>query len=168
MQRMELVKLIRLAINEEIHAISELAKVVRADMWNNGLKQWTDNYPAYENFYQDYTNKGLYVLVEDELIIGSASIFVENEVAYQEVVWEKDKSLVVHRIMVDPARQGKGYGKQLIEFALSMAQQGGFDSVKIDTHPDNLKMQKLLKSMNFNYRGYLFSINRLAFEKVVE
>jgi ribosomal protein S18 acetylase RimI-like enzyme len=165
---MELVKLIRLAIIEEIRAISELAKVVRSDMWINGLEQWTGNYPAYENFYQDYVNKGLYVLVEEGLIIGSVSIFVENEVAYHEVVWEKDKSLVVHRVIVDPARQGKGYGKQLLEFALSMAQQGGFDSVKIDTHPDNLKMQKLLKSMNFNYRGYLSSINRLAFEKVVE
>lgn len=163
-----MVKLIRLAINEEIQAISELAKIVRTDMWNNGLEQWTGNYPAYENFYQDYTNKGLYVLVKDGLIIGSVSIFVENEVAYHEVVWEKDKSLVVHRIIVDPAKQGQGYGKQLIEFALAMAKQGGFGSVKIDTHPDNLKMQKLLKSMNFSYRGYLSSINRLAFEKVVE
>jgi ribosomal protein S18 acetylase RimI-like enzyme len=165
---MELVKLIRLAINDEIQAISELAKVVKADMWNNGLEQWTGNYPAYENFYQDYANKGLYVLVKDGLIIGSVSIFVENEAAYHEVVWERDKSLVVHRIIVDPARQGQGYGKQLIEFALSMAKQDGFGSVKIDTHPDNLKMQKLLKSMNFSYRGYLSSINRLAFEKVVE
>ena len=163
-----MVKLIRLAINDEIQAISELAKVVRADMWNNGLEQWTGNYPAYENFYQDYANIGLYVLVKDGLIIGSVSIFVENEVAYHEVVWEKDKSLVVHRIIVDPAKQGQGYGKQLIEFALAMAKQGGFGSVKIDTHPDNLKMQKLLKSMNFSYRGYLSSINRLAFEKVVE
>lgn len=163
-----MVKLIRLAINEEIQAISELAKIVRTDMWNKGLEQWTGNYPAYENFYQDYTNKGLYVLVKDGLIIGSVSIFVENEVAYHEVVWEKDKSLVLHRIIVDPAKQGQGYGKRLIEFALSMAKQGGFGSVKIDTHPDNLKMQKLLKSMNFSYRGYLSSINRLAFEKVVE
>ncbi len=163
-----MVKLIRLAIIEEIQAISELAKAVRSDMWNNGLKQWTGNYPAYENFYQDYANKGLYVLVEEGVIIGSVSIFVENEIAYHEVAWEKDKSLVVHRIIVDPARQGKGYGKQLIEFALTMALQDGFDSVKIDTHPDNLKMQRLLKSMNFNYRGYLSSINRLAFEKVVE
>ncbi len=163
-----MVKLIRLAINDEIQAISELAKVVRADMWNNGLEQWTGNYPAYENFYQDYANKGLHVLVKDGLIIGSVSIFVENETAYHEVVWEKDKSLVVHRIIVDPARQGQGYGKQLLEFALSMAKQDGFGSVKIDTHPDNLKMQKLLKSMNFSYRGYLSSINRLAFEKVVE
>lgn len=163
-----MVKLIRLAINEEIQAISELAKIVRTDMWNNGLEQWTGNYPAYENFYKDYLEKGLYVLLKDDQIIGSVSIFVENEPAYLEVSWEKERALVVHRIIVDPLEQGKGFGKELIEYAISMAKKDGFESVKIDTHPDNLKMQKLLKSMNFSYRGYLSSINRLAFEKVVE
>ncbi len=164
---MELRKLIKLAVKDDLGKIADLAKVVREDMILNGLNQWLGNYPGYDNFYQDLTSNGLFVYWQENVVIGSVTILVENEVAYKEVLWETKKALVVHRILVDPKLQGHGYGKELLNYAIKMAIDQGFEAIKIDTHPDNLKMQKMLKSLGFLYRGYLASINRLAFELVL-
>jgi RimJ/RimL family protein N-acetyltransferase len=40
-------------------------------------------------------------------------------------------------------------------------------SLKVDTHPDNHKMQSLILKMGFQYKGYIESINRLAYEVIV-
>lgn len=167
MQRMELSKLIRPAESNDLGKIAELAKIVREDMIKHGLNQWVGNYPAYDNFYQDFSANGLFVYLLDDTIIGSVTIFVENEVAYKEVIWETKKALVVHRILVDPKLQGHGYGKDLLNYAINLGIELGFEAIKIDTHPDNIKMQKMLKSLGFQYRGYLASINRLAYELVL-
>ena len=167
MQRTELKKLIRQAIIDDLNEISILAQKVREDMLSHGLNQWIGNYPEYNDFYKDLKNNGLYVLEKDNEIIGSITILIENEKAYKEVIWNTSKALVVHRVIVNPKYQKKGFGKMLIDFSISKALKEGFEAVKIDTHPDNLKMQRLLKSLDFSYRGYLTSINRLAFELVV-
>jgi GNAT superfamily N-acetyltransferase len=164
---MELSKLIRPAESNDLGKIAELAKIVREDMIKHGLNQWVGNYPAYDNFYQDFSANGLFVYLLDDTIIGSVTIFVENEVAYKEVIWETKKALVVHRILVDPKLQGHGYGKDLLNYAINLGIELGFEAIKIDTHPDNIKMQKMLKSLGFQYRGYLASINRLAYELVL-
>jgi len=104
MQRTELSKLIRPAESDDLGRISDLAKVVREDMIKNGLNQWVGNYPAYDNFYQDFSNNGLFVYLQDDLIIGSVTIFVENEIAYKEVLWETKKALVVHRKLCNKFR----------------------------------------------------------------
>ena len=159
--------MIREAKLEDLQILPKLAKTVREDMVLQGLNQWVDGYPGYSNFYNDYHSKGLFVFVENNEIVGSISILPENDIAYKEVTWEKHKSLVVHRIMVNPLLQGKGIGKELLNYSINKGRFTGYESIKIDTHPDNVKMQKMLKLMGFAYRGYLSSINRLAFEFVL-
>ena len=169
MQRMELKKLIRIANLEDIQIISDIAVIVRKSMLNGGLNQWLGDYPAYQDFHKDFLKDGLFVLEEDNQILGSLSILPEDDLAYLEVHWESDKALVIHRILVNPLFQGKGKGKEMINYAIQKGQKEGFTGIKIDTHPNNIKMQKMLKSLDFVYRGYLSSINRLAYElKIVE
>ena len=167
MQRTDLKELIRKACENDLSVIADLAKFVRGNMVLSGLEQWVGDYPNIDNFRKDFLNDGLFVLVLDNEIIGSCSILKENDVAYKEVVWNGINALVVHRILVSPKHQGKGYGKDLLIYALEKARLEGYDAVKIDTHPDNIKMQRMLKSMGFSFKGYLASINRLAFEKMV-
>lgn len=160
--------MIKLASKVDLAIVANLASVVRTDMLNSGLNQWLGNYPAYENFYEDFLKEGLYVYFADKTIIGSISILPENDEAYKEVIWESDNALVVHRILVNPNYQGQGIGKELINFSIQKGLNEGYSAIKIDTHPDNLKMQKMLKTLGFIYRGYLASINRLAYELVLK
>jgi len=136
-------------------------------MVSKGLNQWVGDYPNIDNFRSDLDKGGLFVLVEADKIVGSCSILKENDIAYKEVVWNGKNALVIHRILIDPAYQGKGFGKEMVNFAYKKVLNEGYDSLKIDTHPDNIKMQKMLKGLSFEFRGYLASINRLAYEKLV-
>lgn len=167
MQRMDLRELIREAVFDDLEVIASLAKVVRSDMVSKGLNQWVGDYPNIDNFRSDLEKGGLFVFIEEEKIVGSCSILKENDIAYKEVVWNGKNALVIHRILIDPRYQGKGFGKEMINFAFKKTVNEGYDSLKIDTHPDNIKMQKMLKSLSFDFRGYLASINRLAYEKLV-
>ena len=167
MQRTDLKELIRAAIYNDLEVIASLAKVVRSDMVSKGLNQWVGDYPNIDNFRSDLDKGGLFVLVEADKIVGSCSILKENDIASKGFVWNCKNALVIHRILIDPTYQGKGFGKEMVNFAYKKVLNEGYDSLKIDTHPDNIKMQKMLKGLNFEFRGYLASINRLAYEKLV-
>ena len=156
--------MIRKATVDDLSSIHQLSQVVKQHMLSQGLNQWVGDYPIIDVFTQDLQLSGLYVFTENNQIIASISILPENDPPYQALVWDSSEALVIHRILVDPKHQGKGIGKQLFAYAI-MQMMNGYQSLKVDTHPDNIKMQTLIKQMGFSYKGYLSSINRLAYEK---
>ncbi|OQX93396.1 MAG: hypothetical protein B6I17_02910 [Tenericutes bacterium 4572_104] len=123
--------------------------------------------PSIDYFKKDYKDKGLYVYLIDGEIVASISILPENESAYKELTWLKDNSLVIHRLLVNPDYQNRGIAKELFQFAINKAKKENYQSIKIDTHPDNFKMQKLILKFDFKKIGYLSKINRLAYELVL-
>ena len=159
--------MIELAKIEDLNEIVKLGKKAREKMLSEGLKQWVGDYPNLDIFINDFKNNSLYVCWENNRIIASITILEENEEAYKEIEWLKSHSMVIHRIIVDPTNQKKGLGTKLFEFAINLSKINNFDSLKVDTHQDNLKMQGLIKKMGFKYIGYLKGINRLAYELVL-
>jgi GNAT superfamily N-acetyltransferase len=148
----------------DVLEISALAKKTRAQMLEMGLLQWIGDYPNQAHFLNDYKQGGLYVYREYGKIIASMSVLPENDEAYKELKWIQYNSLVIHRILVDPEVQKKGIGKAMFRFAIDLGKKLGYSSIKVDTHPDNYRMQNLIKKMGFKDIGYLSSINRLAYE----
>ncbi len=159
--------MIELAKFNELELIAKLAKITRENMLKEGLNQWTGDYPNLDTFINDYHNKSLYVYKENNIIIASITILEEHEAGYKEIKWLKEHSMVIHRIIVDPSIQKKGLGTKLFQFAINLSKINNYDSLKVDTHRDNLKMQGLIKKMNFKYIGYLKGIDRLAYELVL-
>lgn len=156
--------MIEKAKQSDIEEITSLAVKTRMHMLGMGLSQWVGDYPNRSYFLNDCSKDGLYVSRENNKIVASISLLPENDEAYKELVWIKDNSMVIHRILVNPEAQKKGIGKALFSFSIDLARKLGYDSLKVDTHPDNYRMQGLIKKMGFKYIGYLSSINRLAYE----
>jgi ribosomal protein S18 acetylase RimI-like enzyme len=159
--------LIRLGQLGDLEKITYLATKVRKNMIDSGLNQWLGKYPNYDNFYQDLIKQGLFVYILDNEIVASMSLLIENDPPYKVLKWESDNALVIHRILVDPQYQKQGIGKSMINYASEYGKNKNYTAIKIDTHPDNIKMQNMLKSLGFVYRGYLESINRLAYELLI-
>ncbi len=151
----------------DVPAVAKLAVKTRLHMLSIGLQQWPGNYPDQARFQNDYEQNALFLYFEEDKILGSISLLPDDESAYREIQWFKDHSLVIHRLIVDPDRQRQGIGQKLFAFAIAKAQEEGYASVKVDTHPDNLRMQALIKRMGFVDVGYLSGINRLAYEYVL-
>ncbi|QWC00703.1 GNAT family N-acetyltransferase [Mycoplasmatota bacterium] len=158
--------MIRKAKKNDINYIYELSKKTKTEMLKQGLNQWVGDYPLFDNFKNDYLKSGLYVYIENERIIASISILEENDPPYKEIEWDHNHSLVIHRLLVDPDYQKSGIGKKMFEKAIELTKEK-YLSLKVDTHPDNLKMQNLITKMGFQYKGYIESINRLAYELIV-
>ncbi len=55
-------------------------------------------------------------------------------------------------------------GKSLFQFAIDKAKAGQYDGLKVDTHPDNYRMQGLIISMGFREVGYMPGFNRIGYE----
>ncbi len=159
--------MIELAKLKDLDTLVKIASYTRNDMIRHGLNQWLGNYPSIDYFKKDYKDKGLYVYLIDGEIVASISILPENESAYKELTWLKDNSLVIHRLLVNPDYQNRGIAKELFQFAINKAKKENYQSIKIDTHPDNFKMQKLILKFDFKKIGYLSKINRLAYELVL-
>jgi len=156
--------LIRAALLSDLNSLVEIASKIREQMKSVNLKQWLGNYPNYEDFYKDFQLQGLFVYELNEIIVGSISILPENDPPYREINWDSSEAVVIHRIMVDPSFQRIGIASKLFRFAINYGREKEYVSLKIDTHPDNQKMQNLICKFNFKYKGYIKSINRLAYE----
>ncbi len=158
--------MIRPARTADLDAIDAMSVRVIENMHANRLDQWQLSYPRRLHFAADIEKKSLYVYEEAGRIMGVMAVYEENETAYREITWMRKNSLVVHRILVDPSAQGRGIGDTLILYAVGLAKSQGKASLKIDTHPANHPMRRLLKKHQFEEQGYLKQIHRIAYERL--
>lgn len=152
---------------ENLDEITQLARIVARDIHLHGIDQWSETYPAYQNFAKDLAEDGLFVVIENQRIIASISVLNENDPFYTELTWKTSGALVIHRLMVHPDYMRQKIGTELFRFAIEKARAEGYPSVKVDTHPDNIRMQNLILSMGFVYRGYMTKMNRNGYELVL-
>ncbi len=149
----------------DIRSLLRLRTRVIKDMEYWGIKQWTNNYPNEQVLEDDVNHHALYVLKHDRSLIASVTIKPENDPAYQVLSWESNHAMVIHRLMIDPTHMRQGIGNRLFAFAEKLAYNRGYDSIKVDTHPDNYRMLGLIRKNGYIEVGYMASINRIGFEK---
>jgi adenylate kinase family enzyme/ribosomal protein S18 acetylase RimI-like enzyme len=138
------------------------------DMQEKHIPQWTIAYPRYAHFKKDCLRDELYVVIRHRQIVGCAVIQDEHETAYKEInTWQSSDSLVMHRVVVDPLFHHQGVATELFTYAKKCAMQQNKTSIKIDTHPKNVRMKGILSKQGFIQRGYLKGINRDAYEWMV-
>lgn len=158
--------MIRQATLKDLPAIDALAVKTIQAMHVEGLFQWTLDYPREPHFAIDIEHSVCFVYVQHNEILGVMSVMREREESYREIQWMRSKSLVVHRLMVDPSTRRQGIAKSLILFAYELVADKELESLKIDTHPNNLPMRQLLKSLHFVELDFLHGIHRIAYERV--
>ena len=160
------------AKKEETNTIKLLFSKASDFLKNNNVNQWQNNYPSVEVLNDDINRDRLYVLKNDEEIIGVMSLLKDEESTYKKIfdgTWLSDNIYyTVHRITVK--EKGKGISKYLFDYAINECIKDGISSLRIDTHIDNLVMQKALNKFGFVYCGVIYlndGSKRIAFEKVI-
>jgi len=159
--------MIRKAVFQDLDTIDSLSVEVIKNMKDSGIPQWEFTYPRKEHYHQDIIDDCLYVY-EDESVLGAIALKPEDDLPYKDLPnWTDEESLVIHRVIVDPKTARKGIAKQFFVFAEVLAQEMGYTSIKVDTHKENYKMNSFLKKIGYIEKGYLPSIDRIAFEKIL-
>ncbi len=161
---------IKKAVPRDLPEIREIYAYARTFMAEHGNPtQWEDGYPD-SLIEEDLEREQLYVARQS---IGNKSIacvfvfYVGLEPSYFEIEgkWLNEAEYgVIHRIAVARWAKGRGAAKFCIEHCFNE-----YGNLRIDTHEDNLPMQKLIEKCGFSYCGIVYMASdgtpRLAYQK---
>jgi ribosomal protein S18 acetylase RimI-like enzyme len=140
--------------------IPNIARVISAcmeTMRKNGICQWDEIYPNKEIITNDVNSRSLYVLELKNICMAAVTLDGEQEPAYLDVPWMGgEPALVVHRLCVDPAFQGKGIGSRMMDFAEEYARQNAYVSIRLDAYSGNPKAVCLYERRGYRKTGQVY------------
>lgn len=147
----------RLATNNDIQDILEAIEDSARFLKHNHIPQWQGiNCPNRALIESDIKQNHGYVLLINGAVCGYAAFSETIEKAYDDL-YERlhipsQKYIVIHRIASKDSIRGQG----LISTFLKLVMRDlsvKINDFRIDTHPLNLFMQKVLKNLEFKYIG---------------
>ena len=150
---------LRRAKFEDLTEIMNIIEDGREALKKNGIPQWKDgDGPSYDIFLEDIKNQEAYVMILNKKVIGVASIISNPEEAYKTIEngkWDESQSsyVSIHRVAIDTSIKGKGLSNKLLELLITTASILGNTDIRIDTHPKNLIMQRVIKNSGFGEKG---------------
>lgn len=164
---------IRKSNNYDVNNIMKLIHQAQKYFKENGIDQWQDGYPKDENILMDI-QKGCSYVLEDDSVLGTMYFAIEDDPNYGVIdgqwLTEHQAYAVIHRIVVDESHKGQNLAKQLLDYVIDVCKQHNVMSVRIDTHQDNLSMQRFLTKNGFRLCGGITlesGAPRIGFEKLL-
>lgn len=159
---------------EDINNVMKIINEAKEYFKKNIINQWQDGYPNSDTIYTDIKNNSSYVLESENEILATAMVSFEEDETYKNIYngqWLNNGDYaVIHRIAVSEKAKGKGIASAIIKEVEGLCKENGVNSIKIDTHKDNISMQKLLEKNTFKYCGIIYledGSERIAFEKLI-
>ncbi|MDK0872355.1 GNAT family N-acetyltransferase [Clostridium perfringens] len=159
----------------DLDQIVEIIELSKKYLKETKVDQWQDGYPAKEDLRKDIESGNSYVLTNKDEIVATTVISLDGESTYNLIFngeWITNEDyIVMHRVAVHDKYKGKGIFKELIKEAESLALNKGISSIKIDTHRDNISMQRAVVKNDFKRCGIIYlgdGSERIAFEKVLK
>lgn len=166
---------IRKSEKNDLLGIMELIHQAQRYFKSQNIDQWQDGYPNEEAILNDIQKRSSYVLVDEDQIVGTMYYAIEPDKNYAIIdgqwLTNDQPYAVIHRIVVDENYKGKSLAKQLFNYVIDDCQAKDVQSIRIDTHHDNLSMQRFLKKNGFEACGDIRLLDsqalRIAFEKLL-
>ncbi|MBQ9942586.1 MAG: GNAT family N-acetyltransferase [Christensenellaceae bacterium] len=132
---------------DQIDAILGIYDTARAFMRKSGnMNQWINGYPQRELIEDDIRRGWCHICREGEEILGVFAFLPGEDPTYREIwdgAWPDEEPYhVIHRIA--SCVYGRGVARFCFDYCKAHA-----DSLRIDTHEDNIPMQRALAANGF-------------------
>lgn len=149
--------MVRKASIQDIDILVQIYEDAKKFMHTHGNpNQWNNGHPNREDLLADIDEDTLYVLEEDGQIQACFKFYIGEDPTYQYIdhgQWLNDLPYgVIHRVAT--RRLKKGMGTKILDACKKF-----HPNLKIDTHADNIYMQRLLEKNNFKYVGQIYLEN---------
>jgi GNAT superfamily N-acetyltransferase len=144
---------------QDLGLLKKLVQGCIEHMNQNDIPQWDEIYPHENDFIKDIQDGNLYVAVdyqvENQLILGCIVLNQEQDPTYKKVNWliKNEPIGVVHRLMVEPASQGQGIARSLMEFIEKLALEQGFQTIRLDAFTKNPRALKFYDQLKYQRCG---------------
>jgi len=166
----------QLSTSDDIPKIMTIIKDAKAYLASQKIEQWQKGYPNTEQIENDIKNGESYIVVNDKEQVIATAMFTSNREPTYKIIdgnWRMDESNaygVIHRMAIKKEFRKFGLATFMFhEFHLQLL-ENNIQSLKIDTHEENIGMQSLIKKLGYQYCGIIYTgygDKRLAFEKVI-
>lgn len=154
---------------QDLDRAMELYDIGRDYMRKNGnMLQWINGYPSRSIVEADIENGESYVVCDGD-VIHAVFMFMhhKDEPTYSYIedgAWLNALPYgTIHRIASDGVHRG------ILDLCVEFCSKT-IKNLRVDTHPDNMPMQKAIKRCGFTYCGVIYMEDktpRIAFQKTV-
>lgn len=151
--------IIRKAKSEDLIFVEEIYSQIHSEeekglfeiVWKRGI------YPTLETATQAFNRQDLFVLEDEEKILGSAVINQIQVDVYKNANWQfpapEDKVMVIHTLAISPKVFGKGYGRKFVEFYENYALENNCPYLRMDTNEKNVGARRLYAKLGYKEIG---------------
>lgn len=155
----------------EVDAIMQIVEGAKMRLHAGGIDQWQRGYPDRMRIVDDVTAGVGMALCDGGRIAAYGAVIFSGEPAYDAIAagrWLTDgEYVVVHRLCVAEEYLGHGCSAEFMR-RVEDSSRGRVASIRVDTHPDNMIMQGLIRKAGFTYCGdVVIESRRMAYEKIL-
>lgn len=119
--------------------------------WQRGV------YPTRQTALDALGRGDLFVCVDGGQVVAAAIINRIQVPVYAEVGWlypaGPDEVMVLHTLVVDPLRAGRGYGTAFVAYYESYAKNNGCPVLRMDTNEKNAAARRLYARLGYREAG---------------
>lgn len=117
--------------------------------WKKGV------YPTRQDAVDGINEKCLFVVTENNEIIGSMILRHKPEPAYLKVSWQAaldyKKVLVIYTFVVKPKKLKQGIGKRMLEFVEQYGLDTKMKALRLDVYENNIPAIRLYEKCGYQY-----------------
>ena len=132
------------------------AAILRMD--EQGVPQWDEIYPSFEVLQEDVSSGQMQIGRLDAQIAVAFLLEECFEGDYEPADWRyrEPKFVVLHRLCVHPAFQGRGVARQAMDFLERMVLERGIYAIRLDAFSRNPTALKLYESRGYEKAGEIW------------
>ncbi|MEK4974942.1 GNAT family N-acetyltransferase [Niallia sp. FSL R7-0648] len=139
-----------------LEEVNDIYIKCRENLIKHDIFQWDDHYPNRGYFQDCMENKMLFVLLEEDKIVGHVVLNEWQTEEWQSIPWNGNNPLIIHSLMLNPRYQGKGIGAIMVQHMEEYALAKGYDSIRLDVFSGNPQALKLYKKHGYIEKGEVF------------
>ena len=155
--------LIREAAYADVDEILRLYEQAREYFRANGIPQWLDGKPDYDDVFGDIDDGISYVAAENGRIAAVFACDFFEDMRYPSLLggsWlNGDEYAGLHRVAVNSGLKRRGIGSEIVKFVLTRCFENGVFNIRCDTHPKNAPMRGMLEKNGFCKCGRFYLAN---------
>jgi ribosomal protein S18 acetylase RimI-like enzyme len=117
------------------------------------IYQWDDAYPSLKDFSEDIEAQCLYSITEDDMVCGCICINQKEYPGYENADWQGSAFLVIHKMIIDPQKEGHGFGQYAMLQAETIGRARQKDSIRLDCFKENSRANQFYQKLGYIARG---------------
>ncbi|WP_462409881.1 GNAT family N-acetyltransferase [Neobacillus sp. Marseille-QA0830] len=147
-------EIIRLTRSEQKNILSLFNKTTKA-LKKNGVDQWDIFYPNRFVVRKDLKQQNIFGIIMDGRVIAVVTFDMNQSQKKENIPWQNhhENACWIHRLAVDPDFQGRGLGKQLLQFAEQQAIDKGCTCIRLEVYSANPAAVSLYQKAGYQERG---------------